>query len=172
MSECGPWCCSYLSRGSVGAWLAESPPGSPVFCWPSCPPWVPPSRPWFCKPMVPKGGKELGLADCIPLLGRLPDDAALLALLATPVLLLGTLPLLLGREGPPGVTEFWGPVEVVVEEPEDCMDEDWLEAGGGVGCARRELCKGCAARYGAEERDRSRKHRLTVVKQPLTQSHS
>lgn len=103
--------------------------------------------------MVPKGGKELGLADCSPLLGWIPDDAVLLALLATPVLLLGTLLLLLlGREG---VTEFWGQAEVVEEEPEDCVDEDWLVAGGGVGCVRRELSKGCAARYGADGRDRS-----------------
>lgn len=102
--------------------------------------------------MVPKGGKELGLADCTPLLGWLPDDAVLLALLATPVLLLGALLLLLllGREG---VAEFWGQAEVVEEEPEDCVDEYWLVAGGGVGCVRRELSKGCAARYGADGRD-------------------
>lgn len=75
----------YLSGGSVGpwAWLLELSPEVPVFwvpaCCPSCPLWGPPPWPWL--PMFPKGGKEVGLAEGIPLPGwpedvtRLLDDA-------------------------------------------------------------------------------------------------
>lgn len=62
-------------------WLLEFSPEVPVFrvpaCCPSCPLCGPP--PWLW--VLPKGGKELGLADGVPLQGwpkdvtRLFDDA-------------------------------------------------------------------------------------------------
>ena len=125
----GPW-----------GWLLELSPEVPEFwvpaCCPSCPLW----ELWLL--MLPKGGKELGLADGIVLPGcpedvpRLLDDVELFP--GPPPLLL----LLLGREGP-----CWLPV---LEVELDCVDDNWLDKGGGLGCVRRELSNGCDARYGAK----------------------
>lgn len=137
----GPW-----------AWLLELSPELPVFwvpaCCPSCPLWGAPPWPWL--PMLPKGGKEVGFADGIPLPGcpedvtRLLDDAEPFA---DPLLLL----LLLGTEEP---TVFPEPCWLTELEAEldSCVDDDWLDEGEGLGlgCVRRELSNGCDARYGAK----------------------
>lgn len=146
----------YLSGGSTGpwAWLLELSPEVPAFwvpaCCPSCPLWGPP--PWLWPLMLPKGGKELGLADCIPLPGWPEGATRLLALLDEPELFPGPplppLLLLLGREEPPEVAEPCWLVELE-EELGSCVDDDWLDEGGGLGCVRREPSNGCDARYGA-----------------------
>lgn len=139
----GPW-----------AWLLELSPEVPVFwvpaCCPSCPLWGAPPWPWL--PMLPKGGKEVGLADGIPLPGwpedvtRLLDDAEPFA---EPLLL---LLLLLGAVEPAAFTGPCWPTEL---ELDSCVDDDWLDEGGGLGCVRRELSNGCDARYGAKGRKHS-----------------
>lgn len=99
--------------------------------------------------MLPNGGKELGLAEVIPLLGwpedvtRLLDDAEVFP---DPLLLL-----LLGREEP---AEFIEPcwLAELEEELDICVDDDWLDEAGGLGCMRREQSNGCDARYGARGR--------------------
>lgn len=102
--------------------------------------------------MLPKGGKELGLADGIPLPGwpedvtRLLDDAEPFA---APLLLPLLLLLLLGTEEPAAFTEPCWPTELEAELG-SCVDDDWLDEGRGVGCVRRELFSGCDARYGAK----------------------
>lgn len=100
--------------------------------------------------MFPKGGKEVGLAEGIPLPGwpedvtRLLDDAEPFA---DPLLL---LPLLEAEELAAFTEPCW-PTELEAEL-ESCVDDDWLDEGGGVGCVRRELSNGCDARYGAKGR--------------------
>lgn len=137
----GPW-----------AWLLELSPEVPVFwvpaCCPSCPLWGPPPWPWL--PMLPKGGKELGLAGGIPL-PSWPDDVTKLLDGAEPFPdpLLLLLLLLFGTEEPAWFTEPCWPTELEVEL-ESCVDEDWLDEGGVLGCVSRELSNGCDARYGAE----------------------
>lgn len=144
----GPW-----------AWLLELSPEVPVFwvpaCCPSCPLWGPP---WLWLPMFPKWGKEFGLAGGIPLPGwpedvtRLLDDAEPFA---DPLLL---LLLLLGMEEPAAFTDPCWLTELEVELG-SCVDDDWLDEGGGLGCVRRELSNGCDARYGAK----SGKHGLLLI---------
>lgn len=107
--------------------------------------------------MLPKGGKELGLADGIPLPGwpedvtRLLDDAEPFP---DPLLLLLLLLLLLGTEEPAAFAEPCWPTELEVEL-DSCVDDVWLDKGRGPGCVRRELSNGCDARYGAEVRKHS-----------------
>lgn len=128
-------------------WLLELSPELPVFwvpaCCPSCPLWGAP--PWGWVLMLPKGGKEVGLADGIPLLGwpedvtRLLDDAEPFA---EPLLLLP----LLGTEEPVVFPEpCW--LTELEEEFDTCADDDEE-----LGCVRRELSNGCDARYGAKRR--------------------
>lgn len=105
--------------------------------------------------MLPKGGKELGLADGIALPGW-PEDVTMLLDDAEPfpdpalVLLLLLLLLLLGPEEPEAFTEPCWPTELEAEL-ESCVEDDWLDEGG-LGCVRRELSNGCDARYGAKDR--------------------
>lgn len=136
----GPW-----------VWLLQFSPEVPVFwvptCCPSCPLWGP--LPWL--PMLPKGGKELGLAGGIPLPGW-PEDVTILddaEPFADPLLLL----LLLGTEEPAAFTELCWLTELDVEL-DGCVENDWLVEEGGLGCMRRELSNGCDARYGAKVRKR------------------
>lgn len=101
--------------------------------------------------MLPKGGNELGLADGNPLPGW-PEDVTMLLEDAEPfpdpVLL---LLLLLGPEEPEAFTEPCWPAAPEAEL-ESCVEDDWLDEGGGLGCVRRELSNGCDARYGAKDR--------------------
>lgn len=109
----GPW-----------AWLLELSPEVPVFwvpaCCPSCPLWGAPPWPWL--PMLPKGGKEVGLAGGIPLPGwpedvtRLLDDAEPFV---EPLLLL----LLLGTVEPAAFTGPGWPTELEAEL-DSCVDDD------------------------------------------------
>lgn len=137
----------YLSGGSTGpgVWLLEPSPELPVFwaeaCCPSGPLWGAP--PWACVLTLPNGGKEVGFEEGIPLPGwpadvvRLPDGAEPL---------IDPLVLLLGTVGPP---VFPGPAWPEVEL-DVCVDDDWFDEG--KGCIKRELSRGCDARYGAEGR--------------------
>lgn len=143
----GPW-----------AWLLEFSPEVLVFwepaCCPCCPLWGPLPWPWL--PMLPKGGKELGLACAIPLPGW-PEDVTRLLDDKEPFpdpLLLLLLLLLLGTEEPAALAEPCWLTELELEL-DSCVENDWLEEGGGLGCVRRELSSGCDARYGAERRKRN-----------------
>lgn len=78
---------------------------------------------------------------------RLLDDAEPFA---EPLLLL--LLLLLGSEEPAELTGPCWPDEAELDRSED---DDWLDEGGGLGCVRRELSKGCDERYGAKKRKHS-----------------
>ncbi len=132
------------------AWLLELSPEVPALwvpaCCPSCPLWGAPPWPWL--PMLPNGGKEVGLADGIPLPGwpvdvtRLLDDAEPFA---DPLLLL----LLFEAEEPAAFAEPCWLTELGAEL-DSCVDDDWLDEGEGLGCVRRELSNGCEARYGAK----------------------
>lgn len=103
--------------------------------------------------MLPKGGKELGLAGIV-LQGwpadvtRLLDDAEPFP--DTPLLLLGMV------EPAAFAEPCW--LAVLEVELDSCVDDDWLDEGEGLGCVRRELSNACDARYGAE----IRKERNTV----------
>lgn len=148
----------YLSRGSVGpgAWLLELSPEVPVFWVPACCPSCSPPWPWG--PMFPKGGKELGLA------GGWPEDVTRLLEDAGPFPdpLLLVLLLLLGTEEPAEFTGHCWPTEPDVEL-DCCVDDDWLDEGGGLDCVRRELSNGCEARYGAK----GRKHGINNINHTL-----
>lgn len=135
-------------------WLLELSPDVPLFwvpaCCPSCPLWGPPPWPWL--PMLPKGGKELGLAGGIPL-PSWPDDVTRLLDGAEPFPDPLLLLLLLGMEEPVVFTEPCWPAELEVEL-DSCVDDEWLDEGGVVGCVSRELSNDCDARYGAEGKKR------------------
>lgn len=143
----GPW-----------AWLLELSPETPVFwvpaCCPSCPLWGPPPWPWL--PMLPKGGKEPGLAGIV--LPVWPDDVT--RLLDDAELFPG--PLLLGTVEPAAFTEpCW--LAVLEVELDSCVDDDWLDEGVGLGCVRRELSNACDARYGAVPRNKTGKEKHTSL---------
>lgn len=101
--------------------------------------------------MLPKGGKELGLAAGIPLPGW-PEDVTRLLDDTEP-----EPPLLLGTEEPAAFAEPCWLAELEVEL-DSCVENDWLDEGGGLGCVRRELSSGCDARYGATVEKRKKKN--------------
>lgn len=109
--------------------------------------------------MLPKGGKEPGLAGIV--LPVWPDDVT--RLLEGAELLEG--PLLLGTVEPAAFTEAcW--LAVLEVELDSCVDDDWLDEGVGLGCVRRELSNACDARYGAASRNNTGKksaHRWTFI---------